>query len=240
MYVLTFVGAMILWGSDPDAPVKVAAKPGRMVKLEAKTASDKRIEWVYDPSQVDLIASETGKWAVVTAQDKGVFRISWYTALDGQPTRPGVFIITVLPDAPPLPTPPGPTPNPPAPTPPPPNPPPPAPSELTQKLQFAFAADKAAANVRELQRVSLVGLYAAMADHCQDKSITNLGSLLADLKKAAGTMIAPGGLVEVRKIIAAEVAANLGTDVAAVLDDTLRSRAVECFTRIARSLKEVK
>jgi len=137
---------------------------------------------------------------------------------------------------------PGPGPKPPDPKPPDPKPPGPdnKPSVLTAKLQAAYTADTSAPSVKAGAKVMLQGLYEAMIDHSRQPAITTTGELLSDMKKVAEKMIAPGALIEVRKVISAEIATSLGTNPDLKLDPDLRPRAIEVFTRIAKSLSEVK
>lgn len=155
------------------------------------------------------------------------------------------------PPAPPVPVPP--VPVPPVPVPPVPIPPvpvPPLPSTLTYKLQAAYAMEFAHPTVKSGQKYALQGLYEAMADHAKDPSLTTAAELMNDLRKVAygdktkippvPGMIREDVLLELRKAIALEVAAALGVDTASRLDPDLRPRAVDVFTRIAKSLSEVK
>ena len=243
--------AMRAPGPDSPAPeivVKdVAGEVQTPIELKAETTGTK-VRWrSIDPglllldSMPDLVAN---KRALAIACSPGKYRVECWGALGGEPTGIYVCIVTVGKPgpAPPIPPPPSP-PDPPAPSPPdppPPPPPPPAPSPLTSKLQAAYAADPGAVSVKAGQRVMLQGLYEAMIEHAKKKEIVNAADLVSDLKAAAGQMIQPTALIELRKVISAEVASVLGREPTATLDPDLRPKAVELFQRVAKSLSEVK
>lgn len=109
-------------------PATVDLQPGRLARV-AVTADPKAktIRWINaSPEGLDLIESETGRWAIVSAPKAGLYRVFVYSAIDGEPTPASTCLIRVGAGPDPGPNPPGPTP--PEPTPPEPTPPgPPAP-----------------------------------------------------------------------------------------------------------------
>jgi hypothetical protein len=128
----------------------------------------------------------------------------------------------------------------------PPEPPPTPVDPLVKQLQAAYLLDPATSDAKDAQKKALVGLYEAMALHVHSKDkdggflVKTAGDLKLDLENTARALLAPGVLVECRKVIAAEVAAVLPSNLTATLDDATRARAVTAFSKIARAMKEVK
>lgn len=224
---------------DPDdwgevmLPLEVKAEVGRMVVIEAKTKGECR--WLIPPgSPCDRF--ESGKKLSLTPSAAVDFAIGVASIPDG------AVAWTRIKAAPPAPKPPDPKPpEPKPPTPPdPPVPIPPAPvSVLTAKLQAAYKADAAPLAIKDGQRKLLKGLYEAMVDHAKNPAIATTTDLLADLKTVSAQFVPANALVEMRKVISAEIVASIGTAPGAKLDPELRPKAVEVFGRIAKSLGEV-
>lgn len=211
------------WGGDM-LPAETQAQAGRMVKLKAKV---KKCVWLVPPGS-PCDSDAVGDSLYLTPSAARDFPIAVISLPDG------AYCWTIVKASPPVPVPP------PEPAPPTPTPPAPTPSALTLKLQAAYTADAALPAVKDTQRITLKGLYEAMADHANNPAIATTTDLLADLKTVSGQLVQPNALVEVRKVISAEIVSALGTTPGAKLDPDLRPRAVGVFTRIAKSLGEVK
>ncbi len=212
------------WG-EAALPSEIKAKAGRQVTLEAKVKGECR--WLVPPGS-PCDRTEKGRTLAVTPIEAVDFAIGVVSIPDG------VVTWTTIKAASPAPKPPEPKP----PEPPAPIPPAPA-SALTLKLQAAYLADVAPATAKDGQRLLLKGLYEAMTDHARKPEIVTTTDLLADLKAVSAQLVPASALVELRKIISAEVVAAIGTAPAAKLDPELRPKAVEVFGRIAKSLGEV-
>jgi hypothetical protein len=227
-----FIACLLLAAQDPVLPIEVPAEvkgqPGSFVTITAKTTG-KTVKWVpLDPGlnlfPVDLLKDT--HTAVATAPLAGEYRVMAYTAIDGEPTGPVICKVILGNPKPPEP------PKPPV---------PPVPTDpLAKALQAAYDGDKAATATKNGQRILLVGLYEAMADHAKNMAIKTAGDLLKDLRDVGGQMIAPGALIECRKLISGEVSTILGTNPAAALDPDLRPKAIDVFTRISKALAEVR
>lgn len=233
MQSLLLVAAMFAGDVPLKLPEEVKSKPG-LVFIKAETAGV-NVRWVLldaGPSFIPAELLKDPRTAVVLCLEPGRYRLLAYTGKGDEVSEPAIATIVIEGKGP---TPPGPTP--PGPTPPP-NPVPPDP--LTAKFQAAFSADASATKAAALS--SLVGLYQAMAEHTrEDRTMTTLGDVLGDLQRTAKKQSLPADvLVELRKQIAAEVAATIGTNPALALDAALRTRAVDAFTRIAEALGRVK
>lgn len=99
---------------DPPAPVK----PGRLLRITATASDPKAIRWVNTNPDLDLIESETGRWAIASSPKAGRYRIAAYSDAGGPPTYVDVVVEGETPaPVPPRPVdPPSPV-DPPAPTP---------------------------------------------------------------------------------------------------------------------------
>lgn len=210
-------------------PEKVEGKPGEFVTVSAVTEG-KTVRWLVMDPGLQLFPSELlrdSKTAVVIGQAAGKYRLAVYTAINGEPTPPIICTVILGGPAPIPPPPPGPT-------------PPPAPVALVARLQAAFTADPKPLDQKQAALTLLCGLYQAMGPHCDSKDLKTVGDLLADLKAVAAKMIVPGALTTLRQVIATEIAGTLGTTPGAVLDDATRTKAKDCFHRIANALGGVK
>jgi hypothetical protein len=216
-------------------PKRIEVKLGHAARITPDVAGDVTgLTWLA-PDSGDWF-TDTNSTAAFTAWSTGDYPVIG-VGIQGGKIVFGRTTIGVTRDDP-APVPPPPNPTPPDPPKPPPTPVPPSP--LTAKFQAAYTADPATATTKSGQKILLQGLYEAMVDHAKLTTIATAGALLADLKTVAGQMIAPNSLVELRKVIAAEIASSIGTDAQAKLDPDLRGKAVDAFTRIAKSLSEVK
>lgn len=213
------------WG-EAALPSEIKAKAGRQVTLEAKVKGECR--WLVPPGS-PCDRTEKGRTLAVTPIEAVDFAIGVVSIPDG------VVTWTTIKAASPAPKPPEPKP----PEPPAPIPPAPA-SALTLKLQAAYLADTAQPTAKDGQRLLLKGLYEAMTDHARKPEIVTTTDLLADLKAVSAQIVPASALVELRKIISAEIVASIGTAPAAKLDPELRPKAIDVFGRIAKSLGEVK
>lgn len=191
----------------------------------------KAVRWrAVDPGIVllwDLPDLRANKKAIVLGCRPGRYRVEAWSSINDEPT-PIVACTVIISE-----------PNPP-PLPPDPKPPLPEPVDpLMAKFQTAYDADAAPPAAKKGQLVLMIGLYQAMAEHAGDKTIKSTGDLLSDYKATAGKVLLPGLLVELRRVIAAEIAAAFGTDSIA-LDDATRKKAIDHFDKIAKALGGVK
>lgn len=234
MQSLLLVAAAIVAGDVPlKVPEEVKGKPG-LVYVKAET-SGVNVRWVLldpGPSFIPPEFLKDPRVAVVFCLEPGRYRLLAYTGKGDEVSEPAITTLVIEGK--------GPNPTPPGPIPPGPTPPPSPPDPLVAKFQAAFSADASPAKAAAL--TSLVGLYQAMAEHTRDdRTLTTLGDVLGDLQRTAKRLNLPAeALVELRKQIAAEVAATIGTNPSLALDAALRSRAVDAFTKIAEALGKVK
>ena len=122
-------------------------------------------------------------------------------------------------------------PKPPDPKPPEPKPPT---DPLAQKLGAAFDADPAAAGAKREQAKDLAALYRQAAKLCADEGVGTSGELLKRVKDAAGTLVGPAALKEVRRVVGQELAAVLPTDDALTAEQ--RAAAAALFGKLATIL----
>ena len=226
MLKLWFVCLTVFAQPPLTLPLEVKAKPGEFVVIRAKTDC-KLVRWVLLDPGISVLPGELLKeqaTTVVFGLRPGAYRLLAYSAKDDEPTLPAFCKVTIEADTPP----------------PPPDPVPPS-DPLAAKLQAAYTADKGDPAAKRNALPPLIGLYQAMQDHARtDATIKTVGDLLSDLQRTAKVLIAPEALIEVRKLISAEIAAALGTSPALAFDATLRARAVDTFGRIAKALEALR
>jgi hypothetical protein len=129
----------------------------------------------------------------------------------------------------------------------PPKPPEPKPPEpvdpLAKKLRAAFDGDPVQLDTRRGQAKDLAALYRQAAKLAQDTSVASSGELLAQVSKAAATMLsdppppARRNLADVRKVVALELGTVLPTDDA--LTDAQRKAVAELFAKLAAILESL-
>ena len=122
----TMILLVLLAALGQAAEVKVApevkAKVGRLLKVEATASDPKVIRWLNVHDDLDVIESETGRYATVLAVKPGRYKIALYSDAGGPPSY---SVIVAEGEAPKPPTPDPPTP---------PDPKPPVPTGATRVL----------------------------------------------------------------------------------------------------------
>ena len=210
-------------------PPTVKGTPGNFCAIRAET--DCRIvRWVLLDEGASLVPPELlkdSRTALILTPRAGRYRLLAYTAMGDTPSVPVICLLEIAAPSPPTP----PTP----PTPPPPTDP------LAIQLQAAYSADPGAPDAKATQLAILYGVYAAMTEHCKtDTTLKSLGDVLAATHRTAKDMkMLPLVLIEVRKLIAADVA-TLGSSPGAPFDATLRASTVITFGRIAKALEIIR
>lgn len=228
--------AFVLSQATPiiELPVEMTAPRTGFVILTAKTTC-KTVRWrILDdgPSMLPPEMLKDSKTLCLFVDKPGRYRVLAMTAKSEDEIGDALMTLTVL----------GPGPAPPEPPPAPPSPPkPPQPTDpFVARLQAAYDADPAPMADKSTHRARLSGLYIAMAQHCDEPTITTTAQLKADLVKTAAKLALPDMLVQVRKVIAAEVASCLDASPGASLTTESRGAAKACFTRISASLDALK
>jgi hypothetical protein len=120
-----------------------------------------------------------------------------------------------------------------------PNPVPPAPTDpLKQKLKGAFDSAAGTGQQKGEWAKDLAALYRAAAKLTADPSITTAAALKLKLKEAAASLIGETALVEVRKVVAVELANVLPTT-ETELTEVQRKAAAELFAKLASLLDAI-
>jgi hypothetical protein len=217
---------VVLARTDPalptlKLPAEVKAQPATISELRADT-NGKVVVWVVLTPGLSVRTVDGGRVLLFTGPT-GRYECLAYTALADVPSEPARCVI-VIGDAPP-----GPGPNP--------KPPNPPPDVLRAKLKAAFDSDSADPAQKREQAKDLAALYRAAAKLAEDSAVPTSGELLRRVRDAAGTLIGPDALKEVRRIVGGELAALLPTD--AALTDTQRTTAAALFRKLAAILEEL-
>jgi len=220
----------LLLAADPavQLPEKVAAKPGRLVQITAKS-EQKVVKWFLIGEDADLIVMESTKAAIFSATNPGTYRVLAWTAAGDVPSDPAVCAIQV--GEPPAPTPP--SPKPPAP----PSPPSPPSDPLQAALQGIYGGLEDPR--KDEYRLALVGIYRQAAKTANDAQLKTAGELYLVIRRAALKVLPDDALRPVRERLAQEIGSTLPTDSSAVLNDEIRKKAVNCYTRMANLLEVI-
>ena len=122
------------------------------------------------------------------------------------------------------------------PTPPDPAPPPKPVDPLVSKLKAAYAADKGTKDAL----TALVAVYSAGVDYAKNASVTSTKILQDDIRQTASDFVAkfgPDTLKSLRTVVAAELAAVIGTPSTDPITDAQRKAAADLFAKLVTILE---
>jgi hypothetical protein len=222
-FILAILSAAFAYqASASDLTIEAQVKDGVAV-LAAKTDAAV-VVWVPSPGLTDLVPVELlkdSKTRVVTG--KGKFTVIAITAPEKDKPKWAEVTFTIgTPEPPPFIPPepkPGPVPHPPA-------------VDLASRLKTAYLLDTSPAKRGQL--VNMIGIYSAMAEHVEKDPKINTPRVLLDvLTKVKDGMLADGVLIDMRRMVAAEIAVSIGLPSDMPLD---RPAATALFRRIVASL----
>jgi len=169
--------------------------------------------WVLVDDGADLRPDADGKSAAFSAAKPGRYRIV-VIAGDGEPAR-----VTVVAGAAPGPD------------------VPPSDDQFVRKLQAAFDLDLRDAAKKSSDRLDLVELYRQAAELAERPDVGTVAALVGRIRDASKLLVVDG-LADLRKAIAAELAAAFPID--APLDEASRAKVRSLFLKLNRSLQFVK
>ncbi len=210
-------------------PSEVTAAPATITEIRAETTA-LVVKWVVLTPGLSIRPIDSGRGLLVSGPP-GRYELLAYTAAGDVPSEPVrcVVVIRATPPEPPLPEPrPPPPPDPPQPRP---------PDPLQARLSAAYTADAAAPDVKREHAKDLAALYRAAAKLADDPTIATSGELLRRVRDAAGLLIGPQALRDIRQIVASELASLLPTD--APLTASQRASAAQLFRKLAGYLEEL-
>jgi hypothetical protein len=217
---------------DPPPAIRVAdvrAIAGDWIVLRAET-DGKIVRWKALDAGIRIappeLALRDAKTALATSCRPGVYRVHAVTAKADVPSEIVEFRVTVEGDAPP----PGPGPGP-GPT------PPPEPTDpIARRIREALAADPGTPAQKREWAAALAGFYAAMAKHVAADQTATVGDLLADYRNAIPAVLPADAIAGTRRLAGQEVAAIAGEDPERKIDQPLKTKLVDLFTRLASAL----
>lgn len=223
MQTAFLIAALTVTLQAPAADIAIDVKVANGVAVLTAKTDAKSVVWLPTPGLADAIPAELLKDSKtrVVAGKPGSYRVVAIAALaaDKAAWAEATFSFD------------GPEPQP---VPPPTPPAPPPVDTLAQRLRDAYAGD--ASPGKRGQLINLKAIYGTMADHAaKDAGITTSRKLLDVLTEVKAGMLADGILVEMRRILSAEILAAIGTPSDAPLD---RQAAAALFTRLVRALPE--
>lgn len=228
-HIILMVCGVLPLSAPQDIPAPPALKVPVEVKAPAATIAEVRAEttgkvvvWVVLTPGLSVRSIDSGR-VLLFSGPAGRYECLAYTALGDVPSEPARCAI-VIGDAP------GPGPKPPKPPDPPPDP-------LRAKLKFAFDTDPAPLELKRDQARDLAALYRAAAKLAEDPAVTTAGELLRRVRDAAGTLVGPDALREVRRVVGNELSSLLPTDSALTNDG--RAATATLFRKLATNLEEL-
>ena len=108
---LTLLTSLPIYGAEVTLPSSVKAKPGRLLKIEAKSEDATSYYWVAC-GDADVIQSDSGKWVIFSALTPGEYKVVVVVADKAGKQNAAACLVTVEGVVPPTPIPPIPTPTP--------------------------------------------------------------------------------------------------------------------------------
>jgi len=207
--------------ADPTVslPPAVAARPGRLVQIAARTDC-KLVRWYLAGDDADLIVMESTRSAIFSAMAPGRYKILAWTAAGDAPSEAAVCVVTVG-SAPPAP--PGPV----VPT-----------DPLAVALQALLEVNQDPDKAKQV--AVLADVYRRAAKAVTDPEIKTAGDLFTFARRQALATLPPMALEAIRNRLGEELAAVLPTDPDAALTPTIRTAATEIYSRLAKILESLK
>lgn len=207
--------------ADPTVslPPAVAARPGRLVQIAARTDC-KLVRWYLAGEDADLIVMESTRSAIFSAMAPGRYKILAWTAAGDIPSEAAVCVVTVG-SAPPAP------PEPVVPT-----------DPLAVALKGLFEANQDPDKAKQL--AALADVYRRAGKAAGDPEIKTSGDLFAFARRQALATLPPMALETIRARLGEELTAVLPTDPDAALTPSIRTSATEIYNKLAAILEALK
>jgi len=197
------------------------------VTVRAETEG-KTVRWFAMTPGLSVFPSELlrdTKATVVVAGVPGRYTLLAYTAKGDEPSELARCEIIIEGPAPPPPDPPGP--KPPDPT-----------DPLAKKIRDALASDPGTAAQKREWAAALGGFYAAMAKHVATDQAATVGDLLSDYRNAIPAVLPADAIPATRRVAGQEVAAIAGEDPERKIDQVLKGKLVDLFTRLSAAMTQ--
>lgn len=195
-------------------PSTIAAKPGRLVQVVAKTDA-KIVRWfLSSPADADLIVMESTKSAIFSSVIAGKYRLVAYTAIGDNPSEPAICDITVGDMIVPMPI-----------------------DPLAGSLQAIYSALSEPA--KEDSLAILLDVYRRGRAIVSDPTILDIGAFNAALVASRRAKLDDDKLATLRDRIAAEWAV-LGNDSSLAMNAEVRAKILVIMNRIVLALESLK
>jgi len=214
MNTLYFLCAVL--SADPlvQLPPTLQAKPGRLVQISAKS-EQKLVKWFLIGEDADLIVMESGKSAIFSASNAGEYRVLAWVASGDVPSDAAVCVIRV-----------GESPA-------------PGPSDSLQlALQGIYGGIQDAQ--KNEQRQTLAKVYRQAAKAAGDPQWRTAGELYNAIRAISVKALPDDALRPIRDRLGDEIATILPTDAATPLNDEIRKKGVNFYTRGANILESLR
>lgn len=206
----------------PAPPTTVKAKSGTLAVVKANSAGE--VVFVFDRRylpEAQTYHDKAAKALVITSGTAATYYVSAVEFQTGKGFVQTDYLVTFE-GGPVPPTPPGPD-------------PPPPPDTLAKRVADAYAADKAAGKAKA-DEFRLVGTVFGRASDFLSLPTTT-GEVLKLLRATLDAAVTDGDLPNVKKVVAARLAAVSKSDVP--LTDALRGQFKTAFTELAQAIAGV-
>jgi len=195
-------------------PPTIAARPGRLIQVIAKTDA-KTVRWfLSSPADADLIVMESTKSAIFSSVISGKYRLVAYTAVGDMPSEPAICDITVGELVVPVPI-----------------------DPLAGSLQAIYSALTEPAKDESV--AILLDVYRRGRAIVSDPAILDIGAFNAALVASRRAKLDDDKLATLRDRIAAEWAV-LGTDSSLAMNAEIRAKILVIMNRIVLALESLK
>lgn len=201
----------------------VKAKPGRLLKISA-TTNCKTIKWFSASEDADLIASESGLWAIFCASKPGSYRVFLYSAKGDDPTDPKLCTVLVEGEKP-------------TPTPPQPDPLPEPANVLEQQLKPLYAAD--GSKDKQSNTAMLADVYFKMAIAAKDEKILTVKDLYEYGRRLSLQTIPTEAINPIRDTVGSYLDKKLPLDTQQQLTAESRSLCSSEFSFVSTTLQKL-
>lgn len=213
VYLLLFHWfAAIALGADPvvavELPPRVETKPGKMVRIEAKTQG-KLVRWHLEGAEGtgELIVMESTRAAIFCSPQSGSFRIVAWTAIADQPSEGSLCVVEVREGA----------------------------DALAELRQLARTDSDPS---RRESLGSLARIYREGSRQVRDGLLKTLGEVHDCLTRLANRDLAQGALPRVRDHLARLTLRELPRQAELPLDEALTKRITTWFDKVAMVLEQ--
>lgn len=220
---------------EVNLPKEIKGQVGNFIQVQADTKG--KVRWVALDAGLNVFPTELlrdTRVAVVTSLKPGKYRLLAYTAKGDEPSAPAIVEILITgnsvdPVVPPRPNPPTPNPNP--------NPNPPPVDPLVKSLQQAYQQERG--DLKDGLRLKLIEVYRYGLDQIRDGNYQQLVGFYTAVATKRASLIKDSEFTQVRFAIQTELDKVLPRNPGLILDDDLKKKITQQFSRVVKALESL-